>query len=44
MNQQKERDRNVEIYTNVDSQIENAPNEECNISVQQTDTYDMQTP
>ena len=42
--QQKERDCNVELYTYIDSQIENVPNEECNIPFQQTDTYDMPTP
>ena len=44
INQQKERDRNVALYTNVDVQIENIPNKECSIPVQQTDTYDMTTP
>ena len=44
INQQTERDRNVALYTNVDVQIENAPNKKCSIPVQQTDTYDMPTP
>ena len=33
INQQRERDCNVEQYTNVDRQIENVTNEECNIPV-----------
>ena len=44
INQQKEQDLNIELYTNADSQIENVPNKECSIPVQQTDTYDMPTP
>ena len=44
INQQKERDRNIVMYTNVDVQIENVPNKECSMPVQQTDTYDMPTP
>ena len=44
INQQRERDRNIEQYTNVDSQIEDITNEECNIPVRQTATHDMPKP
>ena len=44
INQQTERDSNVALYTNVDVQIENVPNKECSMLVQQIDTYDMPTP
>ena len=43
-NQQRERDRNIEQYTNVDSQIEDIKNGECNIPVRQTDRYDIPAP
>ena len=43
-NQQREQDRNIEQYTIVDNQIEDITNEECNIPVQQTDSYNMPAP
>ena len=44
INQQRERDRNIEQYTNVDSQIEDVTNEDCNIPVRQTDSYNLPAP
>ena len=44
INQHRERDRNIEQYTNVDIQIEDITNEECNIPVRQTDRYDLPAP
>ena len=43
INQQTEHDRNVALYTNVDSQIDDVTNKECCITVQQIDGYDMPT-
>ena len=34
----------INVGIQLDSQIENLPNEECNIPVQQIDTYDMPAP
>ena len=44
INQQRERYRNIDQYTNVDSQIEDIKNEECNIPIQQTENYDITAP
>ena len=43
INQQRKQDRNIEQYTNVDSQIEDITNE-SNISIQQTENYDITAP
>ena len=44
INQQRERYRNIEQYTNIINQIEDITNEECNIQVRQTDCYEIPAP
>ena len=44
INQQRERDQNSEQYNNVDIQIEDITNEECNIPIRQTEKYDIAAP